>query len=154
MFELRNSGENRRKLSEIFFSKIYQGHIRIWFRSKKKLKISHACVPLIVNMAIVMHTKIENSTDERLQVDWQWPAQSTHRVAMASFRHTFHNDGKISPDWWGWGCTPTHISLYLPLRTKLQSTLQLRGRFTRPFSSLPLYVLCDGHSLAYIPWWW
>jgi hypothetical protein len=43
MFELRNSGENRRKRSE-FFSKIYQGHIRIWFRSKKKFKnISCLC---------------------------------------------------------------------------------------------------------------
>ncbi len=29
-----------------FFSKIYEGHIRIWFRSKKKSKLSHACVPL------------------------------------------------------------------------------------------------------------
>ncbi len=31
MFEHRNSGENQRKRSEIF-SKIYKGHIRIWFR--------------------------------------------------------------------------------------------------------------------------
>ncbi len=41
----RNSGENRRKRSE-FFSKIYEGHIKIWFRSKKNSKLSHACVPL------------------------------------------------------------------------------------------------------------
>ena len=27
-------------------SKIYKGHIRIWFRSKKNSKLSHACVPL------------------------------------------------------------------------------------------------------------
>jgi hypothetical protein len=46
MFEHRNSGENRRKRSEFFFSKIYEGHIRIWFRSKKNSKLSHACVPL------------------------------------------------------------------------------------------------------------
>ncbi len=45
MFEHRNSGENRRKRSE-FFSKIYEGHIRIWFRPKKNSKLSHACVPL------------------------------------------------------------------------------------------------------------
>jgi hypothetical protein len=45
MFEHRNSGKNRRKRSEIF-SKIYEGHIRIWFRSKKNSKLSHACVPL------------------------------------------------------------------------------------------------------------
>ncbi len=29
-----------------FFSKIYEGHIRIWFRSKENSKLSHACVPL------------------------------------------------------------------------------------------------------------
>jgi hypothetical protein len=29
-----------------FFAKIYEGHIRIWFREKKKSKLSHACVPL------------------------------------------------------------------------------------------------------------
>ncbi len=29
-----------------FFLKIYQGNIRIWFWSKKKSKLSHACVPL------------------------------------------------------------------------------------------------------------
>jgi hypothetical protein len=28
------------------FSKIYQGHIRIWFRSKNKSKLFHACEPL------------------------------------------------------------------------------------------------------------
>jgi hypothetical protein len=28
------------------FSKIYEGHIRISFRSKKNSKLSHACVPL------------------------------------------------------------------------------------------------------------
>jgi hypothetical protein len=35
--------QNWRKRSEIF-SKIYEGHIRIWFRSKNS-KLSHACVP-------------------------------------------------------------------------------------------------------------
>jgi hypothetical protein len=47
MFEHRNSGENRRKRSEIF-SKVYEGHIRIWFRYEKNSKLSHACVPLKV----------------------------------------------------------------------------------------------------------
>ncbi len=46
MFEHQNSGENRRKRCIFFFSKIYEGHIRIWFRSKKNSKLSHACVPL------------------------------------------------------------------------------------------------------------
>ncbi len=34
------------KKKKRIFSKIYEGHIRIWFRSKKKSKLSHACVPL------------------------------------------------------------------------------------------------------------
>ncbi len=33
-----------------FCSKIYEGHVRIWFRSKKNSKLSHACVPLNVYM--------------------------------------------------------------------------------------------------------
>jgi hypothetical protein len=36
-----------------FFSKIYEGHIRIWFRSKKKSKLSHACVPLNHSLHVV-----------------------------------------------------------------------------------------------------
>ncbi len=29
-----------------FFTKIYEGQKRIWFRSKKNSKLSHACVPV------------------------------------------------------------------------------------------------------------
>jgi hypothetical protein len=36
-----------------FFSKIYERHIRIWFRSKKNSKWSHACVPLINPLYII-----------------------------------------------------------------------------------------------------
>ena len=45
MFELRNSGENRRKRSEIFFENLpreYKDLILV----KKNSKLSHACVPL------------------------------------------------------------------------------------------------------------
>ena len=45
MFEHRNLAKIDRKEAN-FFSKIYEGHIRIWFRSKKNSKLSHACVPL------------------------------------------------------------------------------------------------------------
>ncbi len=38
----RKSKEKKRN----FISKIYEGHIRIWLRSKKNSKLSHACVPL------------------------------------------------------------------------------------------------------------
>jgi hypothetical protein len=45
MFELRNTGENRRKRSEIFFENLpreYKDLILV----KKNSKLSHACVPL------------------------------------------------------------------------------------------------------------
>jgi hypothetical protein len=32
MFEHQNSGENRKKKKRNFFSRIYEGHIKIWFR--------------------------------------------------------------------------------------------------------------------------
>ncbi len=52
MFEHQNSGENRRKRSEIFFENLRRAYsIRIWFRSKKNSKLSHACVPLTVDLA-------------------------------------------------------------------------------------------------------
>jgi hypothetical protein len=53
MFDHRNSGENQRKRSKMF-SKIYEGHIRIWFRLKKNSKLSHACVSLTVHPSVSM----------------------------------------------------------------------------------------------------
>jgi hypothetical protein len=61
--------------------------------------------------------------------------QSTHRVA-------FHQNGKISTGWRGWGVLAHPFRLYLPSRTKLQCTLQWEGRYTPPISSLVLYELC------------
>ncbi len=59
MFEHQNSSENGRKRSEI-----YKGHIRIWFRSKKNSKLSHACVPIrqIVRGTLVARKKNGNIT--------------------------------------------------------------------------------------------
>jgi hypothetical protein len=45
MFELRNSGENRRKLSEIFLENLPRAYKDL-IKVKKNSKISHACVPL------------------------------------------------------------------------------------------------------------
>jgi hypothetical protein len=75
---------------------------------------------------------------------------STHRVhteqqgPLSAWR-TFHHDGKISPSWWWWGAHAHPFSLYLPSRTELWFTLQLRGQilYTPPISTLPLYVLCS-----------
>ncbi len=65
--------------------------------------------------------------------------QSTHRVATAAFWRTFNNDGKISPRWWRWGVHADPLSLYLPSRTKLQCTLQLRGKINSPYFISPVY---------------
>jgi hypothetical protein len=46
MFELRNSGENRRKRSEIFFENLLREYKDL-ILVKKNSKLSHACVPLI-----------------------------------------------------------------------------------------------------------
>ncbi len=60
-----------------------------------------------------------------------------HRVAMATFWHTFHHDGKISPAKWG-GRHTLPLSLYLPSRAKLWCTLQLRGQMHSPYFSSTL----------------
>ncbi len=45
MFEHRNSGENRRKRSTIFFENVRRAYKDL-IKVKKKSKLSHACVPL------------------------------------------------------------------------------------------------------------
>ncbi len=45
MFEHRNSGENRRKRSEIFFANLRRAYKDL-IQVKKNSKLSHACVPL------------------------------------------------------------------------------------------------------------
>ncbi len=67
--------------------------------------------------------------------------QSTHRVAMAIFWRSFHHDNKISPAWWGLGCTPSPF-IYLPSWAKLWCMLQLRGQIhSTYFSSTPTSTL-------------
>jgi hypothetical protein len=46
-----------------------------------------------------------------------WRPKSTHRVAMAVFWRTFHDDGKISPGCLEWGVHAHPLPLYLPSRT-------------------------------------
>ncbi len=73
-------------------------------------------------------------------------SQSTHRVATAAFWRTFHHDWKISLGWWGWGVNAHPLLLYLPSRTKLQGTLQLRGKIHSPyFVSTPMYSVVEPH---------
>ncbi len=60
---------------------------------------------------------------------------------MVNFWRTFHHDGKISPGWWregGRGAWPHPFTLqYLPSRTKLVCTLQLKSRHTPRISFQP-----------------
>ncbi len=70
-----------------------------------------------------------------IMADRQPNPQSTHRVAIANFwrTFTFHHDGTISPAWWGGGVHSHPLSLYsvyLPTRTKLWCSLQLRVQIT------------------------
>jgi hypothetical protein len=64
--------------------------------------------------------------------------QSTHRVAIADFWHTFHHEGKISPGWCGCGAHAHPPFNILPSRTKLQYTLEL---------SAMILAVCSVHCM-------
>ncbi len=67
---------------------------------------------------------------------------------MTTFWRTFHHDGKISPAWCGWGCTPTPIHyIYHHVQNCSVRTLQLRAQKNDPYFYSTLYVLCE--ELAY-----
>jgi hypothetical protein len=68
--------------------------------------------------------------------------QSTHRVATAAFRRTFHHDGKISQGRWGLEVHAHPLSLYLPSRSKLQCMLQLKAQIHSLYFNSTLYGLC------------
>jgi hypothetical protein len=70
-------------------------------------------------------------------------AQSTHRVAMATFWRIFHHDGKISQACWGWGVhallpTSFHYMYHHVQSSGVRSSWE--GRYTAPISTLPLYM--------------
>ncbi len=74
------------------------------------------------------------------------PGLKVHRAAMASFWRTFHHDGKIRPGWWGWRVHDHHLSLYLPLCTKLFVVSALGQIHSPYFSSSPVCTLCSWKS--------
>jgi hypothetical protein len=74
---------------------------------------------------------------------WEGQATESRRVATATFWPTCHHNGKISPGWWGWGCTPT--SFTVPSHTKLR----LQVHF--PYLYSTLYGLW-GPSLSMQNW--
>ncbi len=77
-----------------------------------------------------------------------WAAENSLRgtVAMTTFWHTFHHDGKISPTWWGWGVHALPLSLYLLSRVVVYTPAERAD--STPISPLPLYVLCGADQQA------
>jgi hypothetical protein len=69
-----------------------------------------------------------------------------HRVATTSFWCAFHQDGKMSPGWLGLGytLTPFHYIYHHVQSWCVRSSWE--GRYTRPISTLPLYVLYTPQS--------
>ncbi len=76
-------------------------------------------------------------------------AQSTHRLALATFWRTFHHDGKFSPAWWGWGVHADPLSLYSIYhhvqRCKARSSWE--GRYT-PVESGVIIICIYVRSLS------
>ncbi len=69
MFELRNSGKNRRERSEIFGQKFTKG---VWGfdLGKKELKLFHACVPLTFEYSWVSSdTRFQSVYHKKASVD-------------------------------------------------------------------------------------
>jgi hypothetical protein len=75
------------------------------------------------------------------------PGQSTHRVAIADFWRTFHHDGKISPSWWGWGCTPIPFhSITITYKVAASVRSSWEGRYNPCISTLPICIHGPGYS--------
>ncbi len=60
----------------------------------------------------------------------------TGRMAMATLLHTFHHDGQISPDWWGWEVHAHPLSLYC-IYHQLQKCTLMEGRYSLPILLYP-----------------
>ncbi len=60
------------------------------------------------------------------------------KLAIVDFWRAFQHDGKICPSWWGWGMHAHPLLLYLPSRTKFQSSL-----------ISTLYLLCGSALSCY-----
>ncbi len=72
-----------------------------------------------------------------------------HRVATAAFWHTYSiMMEKLAQAGEGGGLLAHPLSLYLPSRTKLQCTLQLRGQIHSPyFIYIPVYSVVEFYPL-------
>jgi hypothetical protein len=71
-------------------------------------------------------------------------------VAIATFWRTFHHDGKMAQSFGGAGGHALPLSVYLPSRTTLWCTLQLKGQiqYTLTISTIVypyMYSVCGIH---------
>ncbi len=66
----------------------------------------------------------------------------TRRVAVATFCHICHHDGKIGPAWWGCGAHPPPFTLFTITYKLWYIRSSWEGRYTPFIFPLPLYVLC------------
>jgi hypothetical protein len=72
--------------------------------------------------------------------------QSTHRVATTAFWRTFHHDGKICPDWWGWGGAQPFLTIFT-----ITYKVGAERADTLPLLHLYPYVLCGLLSTTAMP---
>jgi hypothetical protein len=142
-----------------FKSQLERWILRIYFPNYEKFKYfvetltaynqklifeEKVCIPMWIFIFATDHAQINSVI---VWGGWKWP-QSTHRVAIADFWCTFNHNWKISPVLWGWGCTPTPLSLCLPSRTKSQWSLQLRGQIHSLFHLYPCMYSVEVTQLA------
>jgi hypothetical protein len=86
-----------------FFSKIYQGHIRIWFRSNKNSKISHACVPLkglAVLTALAELLNWKQGFTKRYRLSWLTISTLMHIWAEMPNSRRWYKAFELYMMWW------------------------------------------------------
>ena len=123
------------KLSEIF-SKIYQGHIRIWFRSTKNSKISHACVPLSeyerrtlapINLIVVKYKTIAQCTIPYVNAGYERYSTTKVCFKIACCKQVYN---------------VPHDILYIKIMQNLKVTSHIKGTQDWEFFWLRFWILC------------
>ncbi len=64
--------------------------------------------------------------NHRVHTEWQWPISGIHH----------HHEGKISPGWWGGGCTPSPFHGVNHHVESCRERFSWEGRYTPPPSFL------------------
>ncbi len=74
-----------------------------------------------------------------------------NRVAITTFWRTYHREGKISPGWWGWGCSPFTFTLST-ITYKVVRNTSWEGRYTPWFLLYPICTLWSKHFHYFEHW--